>query len=200
MRLFLGVLPDGPVLDHLDLAVAAARRVLGSDDAVRWSARDTWHLTAAFYGEVPTGAVEDLQLGLSAALGALAPYELQLRGAGVFAHRTLWVGVGGQTENHQRLVNAAEKAAADQGLWSDARERNRAHLTVGRAVAGTGRGRRRRGEPPPVPELVAQALSVYQGPVWEVSEVWLMRSEPGAGRSGGPLYTPVQPMALGEVE
>ena len=206
MRLFLAVVPPVEVLDHLDLALAAARRgPSGTDGSVRWSARETWHLTAAFYGEVPDGSVGALQQGLEEALAPLVPYSLALRGAGVFAHRTLWVGVGGDVEAQHGLAETAAAVGDGLGLHHDERERNRAHLTVGRARAGTRPpGRRRRSRAPhqePAAltgvDQVARALVVYDGPSWTVSSVSLMLSEPGVGRGGGPRYTTVTELALG---
>jgi 2'-5' RNA ligase len=206
VRLFLAVIPPAEVLDHLDLALAAARRgPAGADWAVRWSARETWHLTVAFYGEVPDGTVGALQDGLHEALTPLEPYSLTLHGAGVFAHRTLWVGVGGDVEAQRRLAELATTAGDDLGLHRDERTRNRAHLTVGRARVGTRPPGRRRGSRAPHQEPAAltgidqivRALAVYDGPSWTVPSVSLMRSEPGAGRGGGPRYTTVSELALG---
>ena len=78
---------------------AARRR--GCRQAVRWSARETWHLTTAFYGEVPDGAVPALTGELAELATGVEPYELALHGAGVFSHRTLWVGVGGDVERQR---------------------------------------------------------------------------------------------------
>ncbi len=208
MRLFLAVVPPAEVLDHLDLALAAARHgPAGTDGTVRWSARDTWHLTAAFYGEVPDGTVGALQHGLDEALAPLVPYSLALRGAGVFAHRTLWVGVGGDVEAQRRLADRGAAVADDLGLHHDERQRNRAHLTVGRARPGTRPPGRRRARPPRPQSAaldgptgidgIVRALAVYDGPSWTVSSVRLTRSEPGAGRGGGPRYTTVAELALG---
>ncbi|MCL2467293.1 MAG: RNA 2',3'-cyclic phosphodiesterase [Micrococcales bacterium] len=197
MRLFLAVVPPAQVLDHLDLALAATRHgPAGTHQAVRWSARETWHLTAAFYGEVPDGAAGSLTAGLEGALAELSPYSLALRGAGVFAHRTLWVGVGGDTDAQRRLSELGQGVGDELGLHHDERERNRAHLTIGRARAGTRPAGRRRSRSSGPAELsgvdqIVRALAVYDGPSWTVSSVSLMRSEPGAGRSGGPRYTTV---------
>ena len=44
---------------------------------------------------------------------------------------------------------------------------------------------------------IVRALAVYEGPRWEVGEILLMSSQPGAGRGGGPLYEVVERFALG---
>ena len=84
MRLFAAIWPPEDVLDHLDLALASVRGApSGLSSAVRWSARETWHLTAAFYGDVPDGAVPGLTADLAAravqvwtALFGLVSFEL----------------------------------------------------------------------------------------------------------------------------
>lgn len=209
VRLFVAVTPPVAALDHLDLALAAVRRGhAGPDDLVRWSARETWHLTAAFFGEVPDGRVPALVEHLEAVAAGTAPYELELRGAGVFAHRTLWIGVGGEARRQRALATAAAGAGQALGIEADGRARERAHLTVGRAKVGSrppgrgvGAGRRGsvlplHGEPVGGVEAVVGALSVYVGPAWQVDAITLQRSEPGAGRGGGPRYTVLHRMGL----
>ena len=206
MRLFAAVWPPEHVLDHLDVALGAVRGApSGLSQAVRWSARETWHLTTAFYGEQPDGAVPGLVAELAEVAAGVPPYELMLRGAGVFSHRTLWVGVGGDVET-QRAVSGG---CVDAGGVPDRRPRERAHLTVGRVRPGSGPPRRgsstnERGRSGPAPDRevdvaagIVRALAVYEGPRWEVGEILLMSSLPGAGRGGGPLYEVVERFALG---
>ncbi|MBU4215350.1 MAG: RNA 2',3'-cyclic phosphodiesterase [Actinobacteria bacterium] len=202
MRLFVAVTPPAAALDHLDLALAAVRRgPAGRDDVVRWSARETWHVTAAFFGEVPDGRVPALVDQLGAVAASTAPYDLELRGAGLFAHRTLWVGLGGDGGRQRGLATAVAGAGEALGLEADGRARERAHLTVGRVrvgsrPAGRGSGAGRGGSGPGLAgrptggvDALVGALSVYVGPLWRVGEITLQRSEPGAGRGGGPRYT-----------
>ncbi|MCL2465026.1 MAG: 2'-5' RNA ligase family protein, partial [Micrococcales bacterium] len=117
MRLFAAVWPPDEVLDHLDLALGAVRRTLPGDGTgpLRWSARETWHLTCAFYGVVPDGLVPGIAAELAAATAGTAPYQLRLRGAGIFSHRTLWVGVGGDTAAQQGVARAAIDAGPAVG-------------------------------------------------------------------------------------
>jgi 2'-5' RNA ligase len=221
VRLFAAVWPPDEVLDHLDLALGAVRRTLPLDGTgpVRWSARETWHLTCAFYGEVPDGRVPEMVSALAAATATAVPYRLRLSGAGVFAHRTLWVGVGGDTAAQQTLARAAVSAGEGVGARSDDRPRDRAHLTIGRVRAegapwrGGARGRGRnsarpdgdgrrtgRGAAGPLPfdpESLVGALAVYQGPEWTVDSLRLVASRPGEGRGGGPLYTAIEELAFG---
>ncbi len=44
---------------------------------------------------------------------------------------------------------------------------------------------------------LVRALAVYEGPRWQVDELLLVSSRPGAGRGGGPLYEAVETFPLG---
>ena len=189
MRLFAALWPTDEVRSHL---AAALRTSVGVDpesapgrgpEGVRWTAAECWHITLAFYGDVGDGHTEEL----AQALGRieLEPFDLHLRGAGVFAHRTLWAGVGGDLDAAHRLIAATREAGEDCGVQVDARERSRPHLTLGRVREQ----RSRRDREPSAADRLVHALSVYSGPVWPVRSLVLAQSEPGMGRAGGPLYT-----------
>lgn len=205
MRLFAAVRPPADVLDHLDLALRVVRTGAVSDDRtspVRWTAEENRHLTVAFYGEVPAGVCDDVARGLGRVADEVQPFDLRLRGAGVFSHRTLWVGASGDVDAMNRLSARAAAAGEEAGTRPDERVRSRPHLTVGRVSASarpTRRSRRRPDdEPPSAPvDALVRALAVYEGPGWTVEELLLVESEPGAGRGGGPLYTPVGSWRLG---
>ena len=208
MRLFAAVWPPDPVLDHLDLALAAVRGGPSGADRgpVRWSARETWHLTVAFYGVLPDGSVPMLVDELTAVAAGTEPYVLRLRGAGLFSHRTLWTGVGGDLDEHRALTRACGAAGELAGAPQDRRVRERPHLTVARVSVGAGpvRGRRggRGGRPvgdgeAELADALVAALAVYEGPDWTVGSLRLVESAPGAGRGGGPLYTPVEELVFG---
>lgn len=206
MRLFAAVRPPADVLDHLDLALRVVRGGVFTDDRtspVRWTVEENRHLTVAFYGEVPDGLVAELDEALVRAGRDLRPFELRLRGAGVFAHRTVWVGASGDLDAMGSLTARAVAAGQDVGTRPDQRVRSRPHLTVGRVdpAARPSRRPRRRDEPGTSGagvDALVRALSVYEGPAWVVDEVLLVRSEPGAGRGGGPLYTDVAHVPLGD--
>jgi 2'-5' RNA ligase len=212
MRLFAAVWPPQDVLDHLDLALASVRGApAGTSSAVRWSARESWHLTAAFYGDLPGGVVPGLTADLAELATGIEPYELVLRGAGVFSHRTLWVGVGGDLEAQRAVTHGCVEAGESAGGVTDNRPRDRPHLTVGRVRPGSRPPRRRSSRPDrpgqrpdlhgheddDVAASLVRALAVYEGPRWLVDELSLVSSQPGAGRGGGPLYERVDTFALG---
>ncbi|MBK0418937.1 2'-5' RNA ligase family protein [Leucobacter sp. CSA1] len=212
MRLFLSLPLPATVAEHLDLAVGAVADAaawgVGATDgrrggaergsesgsgrpAVRWTPREQRHITLAFLGETPGGAVDELTLELRRSLLRLPAPVVRLRGAGVFSGRTLWVGVqeqrgrahGERGDRLTALMAVCEEAGAlfaSRGELLAARDRRRAHVTVGRARD------RRRGEG--ILQHCAAALSVYQGPEWTADEVLLVRSELGAGRGGSALH------------
>jgi 2'-5' RNA ligase len=202
MRLFVAVRPPGPVLLHLDLAlrtVAGGVDTGGRSSPVRWTEVENRHLTAAFFGDVADALVGELGDAVDAAVSEVDPFELHLRGAGVFAHRTLWVGAGGDVDAMRRLSDALAGAGADLVARSDDRVRSRAHLTIGRMDPSVRRSRPRRtdqAQPEDAADALVRALAVYEGPSWLVEDVHLVASQPGAGRGGGPLYTTVRTCRL----
>lgn len=192
MRLFAAIRPSAEVLDHLELPLTNLR--LGAGAPLRWVPVDQQHVTIAFYGEVPDGAVDDVTAAVTETAAHHGPLDLHLRGGGVFSGRTLWVGVGGETARLAALMaDAADAPYVEQDLDPDdedddgaprsrrapARERNRAHLTVARE------SRRSWGT-----DLagLASVLAVYEGPAWRAATVELVSSRLGEGRSGGPLH------------
>ncbi|KAE8763961.1 2'-5' RNA ligase family protein [Georgenia thermotolerans] len=204
MRLFVALALPDDVQRHLDLATGA---LLGEDERagphpLRWVPIEQRHITLAFYGEVPEGAVPALRGELAQALAGFAPLRLQLRGAGVFSRRTLWIGVQqqradgaaqpgpsrGEADGLVTLMSACEDVG-ERFARVERRDRHRAHVTLARLSA-------RR---PEADELAgrAHALSVYAGPPWTATDVDLVSSRPGAGRSGGPLYEVVDRFRLG---
>lgn len=66
MRLFAAVLPPAPVADELAAEMA---RLTSLPDAgrLRWTGRDGWHFTLAFYGTVTDAVLPDLHERLARA-------------------------------------------------------------------------------------------------------------------------------------
>lgn len=207
MRLFAAVVPPPDALDHLERALDSVRAGLGTDahdvrGPLRWTVPEDRHLTVAFYGEVPEGYLDELTLALHRATATTPPFEVSLRGAGLFDRRTLWIGCGGQTGPLADLMAAAVDVGREVLGRTDDRVRSRAHLTVARVRSETRRapGRpARRGEIPARQDdagALAHALAVYQGPTWTVREVVLVASELGGGASGSPRHTVVSRFPL----
>lgn len=212
MRTFASVRPPDVVLEHLAAALESVHLGAGAQGPgrplgpVRWSPPENWHVTLAFYGDVPDGAVQELADALAALALTQAPFELRLRGAGVFAHRTLWVGVGADVTAVSRLVTGAREVGAAVLGRAEDRERSRPHLTIGRVTddVRAARTRRRDARRPSLPPgrrgrpeggdplaAAVRALGIYEGPSWTVEHLRLVRSELGRGRGGSALHTDV---------
>ena len=171
MRLFLALrLPDAVVSD-LDDALGALRE---RHPQLRWIPPERWHLTLAFFGEVPAREVDALRRRISRRLGDADETELWLAGAGRFGDRVLWVGVGGAT--------AALRAVADRMAVED--RAYRPHLTVART--------RERADLRPVVEQ----LRDYVGPRWRATRVELIESHLGPR----PMYETLEQWPLGATQ
>lgn len=205
MRVFAALWPTDEVRRHLAGALVTAVGVDAelapgrAPDGVRWTPAENWHVTLAFYGEVGEGRAEVLAEHMSGIAADAAPFDLELTGAGVFAHRTLWAGVGGDVAAVQGLVAGCREAGDAVGARQDDRVRSRPHVTLGRVAPQRGGTRRRdRAAQPPDPgDVLVHALAVYRGPRWPVTELVLAESLPGEGRAGGPLYRPLGTGPLG---
>lgn len=172
-RLFSALIPSEEAKEHLVAALRPMREE--NPQHLRWSDPDNWHITLAFYGSQPNDH-SDLAVHLSQAAASSRPLELGLRGAGSFGHRTLWMGVGGQTRALKALM-------ADCQIEDDIRQKP--HLTIARSR-----------ERWLVGDLV-HALAIYDGPGFICDELVLMESQLGEGRSGGPRYELLESIRLG---
>ncbi|QAY62363.1 RNA 2',3'-cyclic phosphodiesterase [Xylanimonas allomyrinae] len=208
MRLFTAVYPSAAASAHLDLALGGIGGATVADPGagLRWVPKEQRHVTVAFHGEVPDGAVPGYVAALTGALAQVAAFDLEFAGGGSFGGRTLWVGVAEGTGGLRALAAAAEEAAAEAGLRADERT-GRPHLTLARASGARGatRGGPRGGSRRPrgrsddggVLASWARALAVYRGPAFRVEAVHVVSSRLGEGRSGGPLHRDVAVLALG---
>ncbi|MFF2846978.1 RNA 2',3'-cyclic phosphodiesterase [Streptomyces sp. NPDC058001] len=164
MRLFAAVLPPAPVTAELGRAVDPLLAFPGAGD-LRWTGRPGWHLTLAFYGEVPDDAVPELTERLTRAAHRTAPFPLALRGAGLFGERSLWAGVAGDTRALRHLADRSEAAARHAGLPTEEHHRFRPHLSLARS----------RMAPVDFGPYVA-GLDGFTGSEWTVGELALVRS------------------------
>lgn len=205
MRLFAAIRPPGPVLAHLAAALPDDVGP-GGPPPLRWTPPEQRHVTLAFYGEVPDGALDELHARLAAVAASFAPFRLQLAGAGVFSGATLWIGVRAGADDRRLGTLLADCEGAGAGISRvEPRDRHRAHLTVAR-VGSRQRARRARsrtGRAAPEGgvdlDALVRALSVYRGPEWDAGEIELLASRLGEGRGGGPLHEVLATVALGPV-
>ena len=130
LRLFAAVVPPADLLDTLDVFVEPRRH---ADDNLRWVRRNNWHLTLAFFGEVPDDRIEPLHHALDAVTGS--PFTLTLDGAGTFPHpsaaRVLYRAISTGVDELSRLRRRVRTAAERVGVPSDSAD-HRPHLTLAR--------------------------------------------------------------------
>jgi len=181
MRLFVAAELPEPVTSHLASALAP----LMPEGTRALTPVENWHLTLAFYGEVPGGAVDELAGAMAGAVRDLTAPMVHLSGSGWFRHTTAWIGLGGQVGELTEVMAALDCLNPGER----APQAHRPHLTIART------GRRTRGRVPALDQVIT-ALSVYRGPEWTIEEVVLMCSELGQGRGGRPKYTPIARAAL----
>jgi len=155
VRLFVAVRPPAEALAHAAAAVATVR---AAHEGPRWIPPERWHLTLAFYGELPDAEVGKVVDRLDRRLRGVEDLSLALAGAGAFSRRAVWLGVTGDVGSLGALARVV------------ARERGRAyrpHLTVARL----------RGDTDPTDAVAT--LSAYAGPIWTAGAVRLVRSRLG---------------------
>ena len=165
MRLFAAVLPPSYALDEIETAFAPHRE---GHPGLRWTRRETWHVTLAFYGEVEDRVVPRLLPRLERAAARHPSRTLTFRGAGTFPRpsvaRTLWTGL---ETDLTRLADSCLAAGRREGVDGQ-HQRFHPHLTVGRART-----------PLDLTALVAD-LNPFEGTPWPAREIHLVQSHLGA--------------------
>ncbi|NJP67583.1 RNA 2',3'-cyclic phosphodiesterase [Streptomyces spiramenti] len=190
MILFAAVLPPPAVVAEIVAEIAAATAGLPGADRLRWSDPRDRHLTLAYYGPTSPEAVGPLRQRLAAVATASAPFPLALCGAGRFADRVLWLGLGAGREEITALAAAARSAgSATPGAADPADGRSYVpHLTLARA-----------GRPPlPLAPLESALADVAPTP-WRVRRLVLLTAPPPgtAPQPGAARYTTVASWPLG---
>lgn len=125
---------------------ARARQLIrlfdGTGASVKWVDDAQLHFTLNFLGDVEVLEASQVCQVVRAATAELAPFAIEVRGAGAFPHvarpRTVWLGVGEGESAMVALHDALELELEALGFRPEGR-RFRPHLTVGR-VRGTGEG------------------------------------------------------------
>ncbi len=172
--MFVAVRPPRAAVEHLESFLGARRPTAG----LRWTAPDQLHLTLAFLGEVPDGAVGELAERLDRAAHRRRPFGVRVAGGGAFprvaAARVLWAGLGlaePDAEELRRLATGVRAAARRAGI-TVGDKRFRPHVTLARL-----------GAPQDVAGWV-DLLDGYAGPGWDVTRIELVASYLGQGAQG----------------
>lgn len=161
-RLFVGLFPPQEIVEHLQRRLTA---VAASTQGIRWVDPERWHITLAFFGEVPVERVPTLCRSLDQ-LSTAHSFDIRLDGSGFFSS-ALWIGVEPDERGLPlaQLARAAQRAARAARIDVE-RKRWRGHLTVGRSRASR-------------PTSIARLLQDYQSPFWTVRNVDLVHSITG---------------------
>lgn len=185
MRLFAALVPPPEVLE--DLEAFLEPRLASAP--FRWARADQWHVTLAFYGEVPDVRVDDLVERLEVAAGRRRSQRLAVGGGGAFPSaadaKVLWAGLEPEDPaDLDRLAAGCRGAAARAGVRVDGRGFV-PHLTLARLR---------------VPQDVVRwlrLLDTYAGPAWAADRVALVASHLGQGAGRRPRYEVVAELPLG---
>lgn len=133
MRAFVAVRLDEPARAALGAAIG---RLRAAAPHVAWVPPENLHLTLKFLGNVETGALEAVAGALAAAVGAVRPFDFDVRGLGAFPTalraRVVWAGAAGGREAMAEVASRVERALAPLGFPSEARGFS-PHVTLGRA-------------------------------------------------------------------
>ncbi len=168
-RLFTAVRPSREAVAALRAELDRVPSVEGRR-VLRWTTVQQWHITLGFYGtDDPDARTEWLRPRLA----GLGSRTVRLSGAGSF-RGVLWIGVAG--------AGLGDLAAAVRP--PDEERDFHAHLTLARGDVRAAIERWRR------------HLADVDGPEWTVTEVELMRSDPGGARGSGPRYSTVERFPL----
>lgn len=168
MRLFAAV--DIPTAERERLAILVGGL---KNLPLRLTPEEQWHITVAFYGEVPESVVPDLTERLRRGAARTAPFHLQLSRAGTFPKnpakaRVLWIGLGGETTELSRLADRCVAAGKRCGIATEDRKFS-PHLTIGRS----------RHQPADLNRAV-RSLWDFESETWQVNSIRLIRSTLGA--------------------
>ncbi|WP_329376176.1 RNA 2',3'-cyclic phosphodiesterase [Streptomyces sp. NBC_01351] len=172
VRIFIALAPPDDAKQELE------RELLPAYEAyprMRWNRIEDWHITLAFLGELPVGAVELLRPPLAELAAGHRPVRLALRGGGHFDERVLWTGIDGDLDGLHLLADNVRAAVRECGIAFEGRPL-RPHLTLARS---------RRNEPPHAVEAAA-GLSAFTGRPWQAERLHLVGSN--IGRGPGPIH------------
>ena len=183
MRLFIAAAFPVEVLRGVNERAAQLKPRL---PAASWVRPESQHLTFAFLGEQPESLVEELTAPLTAALGALPPFDAQLRGCGFFPNprraRVGWIGLDPE-QSFVHVARAVREVVTAKGVSLDGAD-FKPHLTLMRI---------REPWPPASIELFSKALRDYQSDRFRVDTVTLFSSKLDPK---GAVHTPLRVFGL----
>jgi RNA 2',3'-cyclic 3'-phosphodiesterase len=166
MRLFVAIAPPPEALDELAAAVEPLRIAAPE---LRWTGRESWHLTLAFLGEVDDGLLAELSIRLERAARRHGQQRLSIAGGGAFPSagraRVVWAGIRGDSPALAALAASVSAGARRAGAPPpDEGRKYHPHLTLARCR-----------QPADVRDLT-RMLQEASGPDWTADAVHLVRS------------------------
>jgi 2'-5' RNA ligase len=174
-------------------------KLRGEGGKVSWVKSGNLHLTLKFLGNATPSQAERLLESLAHKLAKGAPFDVELRGLGVFPSlrrpRVIWVGVGDGAPALCALAQKVEGAAAKAGFPRESRSFS-PHLTLGRVKMRSDAGDRADPGGAPLGRLLAREDPGSLGR-FSVPEVVLFKSRLDPG---GAIHTPVHRVRLGRPE
>jgi len=176
MRTFVAIYPPPDAVQHLD-EFLDARREAGP---FRWSLPEHWHLTLAFFENVPDRSFDALVEGLEVAARKRSAQSAAIAGGGAFPHvgraKVLWAGVDAEAPDQLKALAKGCRTAGATAGTPPAGERFRPHLTLARL-----------GRPIEATRWV-RLLDAYRGPSWSIDRVALVQSHLGEGPNRRPRH------------
>ena len=178
MRLFAALQPPQESRDEIVRALGACR---DSWPGLRWLPSENWHVTLAFYGEVPQDILPELSVRLARAAARYAPMTIAFTGAGAFPSarrcRVVWTGLDGPLAELSKLAASLAAGARRAGVPQRDERRFRPHLSLARSRSDID-----------VRPLI-ETLASFRGTPWLAPEVHLVRSHLGAAVRYEPIAT-----------
>ncbi|NPV26007.1 MAG: RNA 2',3'-cyclic phosphodiesterase [Firmicutes bacterium] len=108
-------------------------------NGVKWVEAENLHLTLKFLGDTDENAVKRVWTALNDGVEGISPFSLVAEGIGGFPNsnraRVLWLGVGGNLNELNRVYDGIETALVNLG-WPREKARFHPHITLGRVRNG----------------------------------------------------------------
>ncbi|MDK2820538.1 MAG: 2,3-cyclic 3-phosphodiesterase [Clostridia bacterium] len=134
MRLFIANKLSPEILKTVAKVQGELRQLPAS---IKWVPTENIHLTLKFLGEVSPSKVEDIIGALEHAAEGISPYQLEIKGVGVFPNwrvpRVIWAGVDFDSTLNE-LSKQLDRELVKLGFQKN--NKFRPHLTLGRLRSG----------------------------------------------------------------
>ena len=188
MRMFVALVPPPEAVQSLADLVEPRRE---AEPGFRWTDPEQWHVTLAFFEDVPERRLDDLVARLERAAQRRTSFPSSIAGGGAFPNparaKVLYAGVTAEPDGVEldRLATGT-RAAGNKAGASAAGNRFHPHITLARL-----RG-------PVEATRWVRILDNYRGPTWPARQITLIASHLGEGPRRRPRYEPVATFDLRE--